>query len=800
MARNDRPQFRYHPPPMTDRSALVQRLFLAACRVQGAERAAVLDAECRGDAALRREVEDLLRLDAGTPFLDEDDLRELRAPLAAPAPLPDRIADFRILSVLGSGGMGVVYRAEQANPPRQVALKVLAPGLGDAASRSRFALEAEALGRLQHPGIAQILQAGTYTSPAGEQPFLAMELIDGEALPDWAARTRPGPRAALQLLIEICAAVQHAHQKGLIHRDLKPGNVFVDRQGRAKVLDFGIARFVDGTRTLQTMTGQVLGTLAYMSPEQANGHHDRIDVRTDVYALGVIGYELLAGTLPIDVQGAPFTTALRRLVEEEPVPLGQHDRRLRGDLQTIFAMALRKEPHRRYGSAQALADDLQRYLAHEPILARPATTIYLVQQFARRHRGLVAGGVLAGLALVLGTVVSLAWAVRAEAAERQAKAEARVANRTVEFVRGLFAAAAPRVALGQTITARDLVAEGSRNIGRDLADEPVLRARLAGLLGNVLIELGDHTTAEPMLADALAARRAECGGDDERVVAALYDLGRAQLQLGRLDDAATQFRDGLAMVDRLALPRSRLVAKLHQGLALCAFDRRDFAAAQAGFERAYTIADGVAPPADLADLLVQQANLQQVQRRLPEAEALFERAEAVLRTAEDPLQQATVATSLGNLRMVQGRAAEAEVQFRRALQLGEQQLGPDHPVLIRRLCNLAGVLGQTGRLADAEPLLERAVALGKGVDPRYDDGLANAIVNLGNVRAMAGRREDALALWQQALVIRERRDGKDSREVASILENLATVLGELGRTDEAEAVRARLAAIRSLRR
>lgn len=499
MARNDRPQFRYHPPPMTDRSALVQRLFLAACRVQGAERAAVLDAECRGDAALRREVEDLLRLDAGTPFLDEDDLRELRAPLAAPAPLPDRIAGFRILSVLGSGGMGVVYRAEQANPPRQVALKVLAPGLGDAAARSRFALEAEALGRLQHPGIAQILQAGTYTSPAGEQPFLAMELIDGEALPDWAARTRPGPRAALQLLIEICAAVQHAHQKGLIHRDLKPGNVFVDRQGRAKVLDFGIARFVDGTRTLQTMTGQVLGTLAYMSPEQANGHHDRIDVRTDVYALGVIGYELLAGALPIDVQGAPFTTALRRLVEEEPLPLGQHDRRLRGDLQTIFAMALRKEPHRRYGSAQALADDLQRYLAHEPILARPATTIYLVQQFARRHRGLVAGGVLAGLALVLGTVVSLAWAVRAEAAERQAKAEARVANRTVEFVRGLFAAAAPRVALGQTITARDLVAEGSRNIGRDLADEPVLRARLAGLLGNVLIELGDHTTAEPML-------------------------------------------------------------------------------------------------------------------------------------------------------------------------------------------------------------------------------------------------------------------------------------------------------------
>lgn len=783
---------------MPDRTELVQRLFLAACKVAGEERRRLLDDGCGGDATLRTEVEQLLQLDVDTPFLREDDLLALRGPLAEPAPLPAQIAGYRILGVLGSGGMGVVYRAEQQNPPRQVALKVLAPGLGGPAAQARFALEAEALGRLQHPGIAAILQAGTYASPLGEQPFLAMELVDGEPLPDWVARTQPTVQARLELLIAVCAAVQHAHEKGLIHRDLKPGNVIVDRAGRPKVLDFGIARFVDDdrSRTLQTMTGQVLGTLAYMSPEQANGQHERIDVRTDVYALGVLGYELLAGALPIDVAGTPWTTAVRRLCDDEPRRLGERDRRWRGDLETIFAMALRKEPERRYGSAQALADDLRRFLAHEPILARPATTFYVVQRFARRHRGLVAGGVLATLALVGGTAASVVWAMRADAAERQAKAEARVANRTVEFVRGLFAAAAPRVALGQTITARDLVAEGSRNIGRDLADEPVLRARLEGLLGTVLSELGDHATAAPLLTDALAARRVECGGDDERVVAALYDLGRVQVMLGKLEAAAQSFQEGVQMAERLALPKSRIVAKLHQGLGVSAFGRSDFAVAQAEFETAYRIADGVATDADLADLLVHQANLQQMQRHLPEAEALFVRADALLRKADDPLQAATVATSLGNLRIAQGRVAEAEEQFRRALQLGEQQLGAEHPLLIRRLCNLAGVLGQTGRLAEAEPLLERAVALGKGVDSRFDDGVANASVNLGNVRAMAGRLEDALQLWQQALVIRERRDGKDGMEVVAILESIATALGQLGRSAEEDAVRDRIDTIR----
>jgi serine/threonine protein kinase len=265
---------------MTERSELVQRLFLAACRLQGAERAQFLDDQFLGaergtDQALRTEVEELLRLDAETPFLREDDLLALRSPLAAPTTLPEQIAGFRILGLLGSGGMGVVYRAQQEHPSRQVALKVLAPGLGDAAARARFALEAEALGRLQHPGIAQILQAGSLhvrRRPTAVPGDGAGRRRSAAGL--GGSRRQPTvPRRAGELFVELCAAVHHAHQKGVVHRDLKPGNVLVDEHGHAKVLDFGIARFVDGDsgRTQQTQTGQLLGTLAYMSPEQANG-------------------------------------------------------------------------------------------------------------------------------------------------------------------------------------------------------------------------------------------------------------------------------------------------------------------------------------------------------------------------------------------------------------------------------------------------------------------------------------------------------------------------------------------------
>ena len=781
-----------------DRSALLRDLFAAACRLDGAARAAFLAAECGADAALRGELEELLRLDVNSRFLGEAELSAMRVDLGeSAAVLPERIGSFQVLGLLGRGGMGVVYRARQEQPAREVALKVLAPGLADGAGKARFAMEAEALGRLQHPGIAQIHEAGTYRSAAGEQPYLAMELVSGVPLHVWAATRRADLAARLGLLIEICEAVHHAHQKGLIHRDLKPGNVLVDAADHPKVLDFGIARFVaeDPSRTLQTLTGQVLGTLAYMSPEQASGQSSQIDIRTDVYALGVVGYELLAGALPIELTDSSLTGQLQRLATVEPTPLGQHDRRLRGDLQTIFAMALRKEPERRYDTAQALADDLRRYLAHEPIRARPATASYVVRRFARRHRALVAGVSIAVLAMVAGTTASLLWATRAEAAERAAQEEARVANRVVAFVQGLFSAAAPSRARGKELSAREVVEAGRAGLLLELADEPLLRARLAMFLGRSLIELGGHDAAEPLLADAVGVYRRAPVGEERRLLEAIYLHGRSLHLLGRLDEGRRCFETAIAMHTRAGAPRSPDIAMARAYLAVIADEQGELATARAEFAIAAEEMRVRSDPSGEAQVLMLLARSHERQREFDEAERCFLRVAELVSETTDPLLAGIVATNLGNLRAAQRRFDLAEADFRRALELGERDLGKEHPALIRRLCNLAGVFGATGRIAEAEPLLERAVAISTGVDSRHDDGVSTVLLNLANVRTAQTRYREALELFERAAAIHERRTGPGGRALSAVLEKMAVLHEYLGEPERAVELRRRIAAM-----
>jgi tetratricopeptide (TPR) repeat protein/predicted Ser/Thr protein kinase len=794
---------------MTAPTSAVQRIFAGACDLPPAARAAFLAAECGGDEALRAEVETLLALDtagdADTGFLGERPLQRVRRELTEPSPaMPERIGPFQILSVLGHGGMGVVYRARQTNPDREVALKVLAPGFCGEAARARFALEAKALGRLQHPGIAHIYEASLGTTDhAG--PYLAMELVRGEPLLQWHERTRPDTATTLRILLEIADAVQHAHQRGLIHRDLKPGNVFVDDHGRAKVLDFGIARLIDDEvdMTMLTQPGQLLGTLAYMSPEQASGQQERVDVRTDVYSIGVLGYQLLTGRLPIDVNGDALTTGLRRIAEEEPSRLGEHDRSLAGDLQTIFAKALRKEPERRYPSMQALGDDLRRFLAHEPIQARPATATYLLARFARRHRGLVAGTVLAFLALVGGTSAALVWAwradaaaVRATAAETKARDEARIANRVLRFVEGLFSAADPEVAQGRTITAKDLVAKGTTDLQAELADEPLLRARLAQFLGTVQSQMGDARTALPLVEEALTTLRRELPPDDPRIAEAVLSKARC-LFVGRDPAAALPlFAEALALHEAAGRPQDAFFARCHEGLGACSLDTNDSAAAL----RHYTIVQQVRaadPDPDVrAGDLVRLANVHSRRGTTEQAEALFAEAHTLLQQGNDPMLAGLVATNLGVLRVNQQRPGDAETLFREALAHGELHFGADHPLLIRRLCNVAGVLSMTGRTAEAAPLLERALALGERGGAQFDDGVANVAMNLGNVRMDQGDAAGALVLYERAAVVYERLGGPRSPDLVEALENQVRAQEELGQSEAADALRDRLDTIR----
>jgi serine/threonine protein kinase len=305
--------------------------------------------------------------------------------------------------------MGVVYEAEQEQPRRRVALKLIRSEYAGPSAIRRFEQESEALARLHHPGIAQVYEAGTSDSGPGAQPYFAMEFIEnGRPLTAWARAKGLNLRQRLELVAQVCDAVGHAHQRGIITRDLKPANILVDENGQAKILDFGVARVTgsDIQATRHTEIGQIVGTLAYMSPEQALGDPFELDIRSDVYALGVILYELLAGHLPYTLS-RNLHEAVLAIREQDPASLSSVSRAYRGDVETIVAKALEKDKARRYASAAELASDIRRHLLHEPIVARPASASYQLRKFVRRHTAIVAGVAAVFAVLVIGVAVSV---------------------------------------------------------------------------------------------------------------------------------------------------------------------------------------------------------------------------------------------------------------------------------------------------------------------------------------------------------------------------------------------------------
>jgi WD40 repeat protein/predicted Ser/Thr protein kinase len=441
-----------------DRRERAWAVFDQLAAVPADQREAVLRAACGDDVALRAEVEHLLALDDRlAPAEGQSDF--LRSPLlrtpspTKPAPgrspppqgkplPPDHVGRYRVVRLLGEGGMGTVYEAEQDNPRRPVAMKVIRPGLVSTELIKHFEQEAQILGRLHHPGIAQIYDAGLAEDG---RPFFAMEFIHGLPLGEFASRHQLDPAARLTLLARVCDAVQHAHDQGVIHRDLKPGNILVEESGQPKVLEFGVARAADlQTTASRTQSGQLLGTLSYMSPEQVTGDPQALDGRTDVYSLGVILFELLADRLPYNLHQLPLPEVARVIREREPSRLGLINSQFRGDVETIAAKALEKDKARRYQRPAALAADFRRYLNHEPILARPPSALYQFRKFARRNKGLVGGALGVFAALLAGAVAALLFAVRAEHNAQEARASERQA--TYETYRARLAAAVSALA------------------------------------------------------------------------------------------------------------------------------------------------------------------------------------------------------------------------------------------------------------------------------------------------------------------------------------------------------------------
>jgi WD40 repeat protein/predicted Ser/Thr protein kinase len=413
------------PEPFPD---AVKSLFFEAADLAPGQRSAFLDEHCGGDSDLRSAVEELLHFDAkaqDAPDFLASPVADLPTTLPLTAePMPASFGRYRVIRRLGEGGMGTVYQAEEDDPRRAVALKVMRRGSGSSELRKRFAREATILGRLSHVGIARVYEGG---ATEDGQLYFAMEFIRGLPLDEHARTLDLTASARLELAAQVCDAVQHAHEQGVVHRDLKPANILVDEAGQPKVLDFGVALATGGSllgSTAHTRTGQLIGTFGYMSPEQVEADPRAIDARSDVYALGVILYELLADRLPYELDGLPLPEVVRVIREVEPSRLGSVNRLFRGAVETIVAKALEKEKSRRYQSAGELAADLRRHLANEPIRARPASTFYRARRFASRHKQLVVGTMLVFAALLGATVLSLITAREAKENARFARSQA----------------------------------------------------------------------------------------------------------------------------------------------------------------------------------------------------------------------------------------------------------------------------------------------------------------------------------------------------------------------------------------
>ena len=344
---------------------------------------------------------------------------------APPGPLPiPQIPGYNVIRVIGEGGMSAVYEAWQEKPHRRIALKVLLPTLISPALLRRFSLEIEILGRLEHPAIARIYEAGSVGSGTLAQPFFAMEFIEGLSITDYVERNKLSVRRRLELLRQVVDGVHHAHQKGIIHRDIKPSNILMGADGQPKILDFGVARLVEAdvqVTTARQEAGVVIGTLPYMSPEQADGRTDDVDIRTDVYALGILIFEVLTGQRPYRLETRLIHEAVRLIHEQEPTRLGEINRAFRGDLELIVRKAIEKDKDQRYASAAALSDDLHRYLTNLPITAQPPSVWYLARKFTQRHKALAGSGVAIFLALATGLVLASAGMLRARRAEEKAR-------------------------------------------------------------------------------------------------------------------------------------------------------------------------------------------------------------------------------------------------------------------------------------------------------------------------------------------------------------------------------------------
>ncbi|MGP1273509.1 MAG: protein kinase domain-containing protein [Phycisphaerales bacterium] len=739
-----------------DRFRRLDRLFQEVCDLPEGEIEARLRELSPDDATLRSEVLELLGAEARARESSRLDPKVMESMLTdaldAGEHDPQAIAGYSIIRRLGAGGMGVVYEAEQESPRRSVALKVLRPGLSSPSMVRRFEFEADALARLRHPSISQIFEAGVADTPAGPRPYFAMELVRGRPLDRWASGR--SVREQLRMMGTICDAVQHAHAQGVMHRDLKPSNILITDEGLPKVLDFGIARAIDAdhpNETLATSTGELVGTLPYMSPEQISGEYGSVDIRSDVYALGVVLFQVLTGRLPIDLSGVHLLDAAARIRDAEPTRLSSISPKLRGDIETIVRTALAKEPTRRYQTAAALADDIRRYLEGQTIAARPASAMYQLSKLARRHK-LATGAIAAISTTVIVAVAAVSIALGIAVQQKQlAERKTRTAQAVTAFFNDdVLAAADPWSDADPNLTVVDALENAVAGLDGRFDDDPETEAAVRLAAGRILMNLGRHESSERQLRRASGLFAAATGDRSVETAEAQATLGLLLGENGQYEESRSLLERSTAVLeDTIGFTHSTTQDHLNS-LVLTLMDLGDFDAARAIIDR-----------------------------QLPLAET---------RGTIDEDNAITILGNTGALTYKTGDIEGSVPYYEAMVERSTAHYGPDYIETLAGVSSLALIFQRIDRLDESRSLHARSIAghtRALGAEHPYTLTIRN---NYALFLSGTGSYDDALELFREILDIRLATLGEQHSDTMVSMMTTAQVLGRMRRFEEAEAL------------
>ena len=802
-------------------------IFTRALELPLEGRRAYLDQACAGDEELLRKVEELIAVHQRSGKFMQDspwgaEAQKVRATQIGEKP-GDRIDRYKLLQQIGEGGCGTVFMAEQDEPiKRRVALKIIKPGMDTKNVITRFEAERQALALMDHPHIAKVLDAG---ATASGRPYFVMELIRGVKITEYCDQNSLSLEERLKLFIQVCHAIQHAHQKGIIHRDIKPSNILVSTtvEGTALpvVIDFGIAKATVNQqltdKTLFTAFEMLIGTPAYMSPEQAALTNADVDTRSDIYSLGVLLYEISTGSTPLDTREmlkGGLDEVRRVLREEEPVRpstrlnnLNDADlttvsrlrktepsaliRAIRGDLDWIIIRALEKNPARRYQTAYGFALDIQRYLADEPVWARPPSAVYKFQKILLRNKLLFTGIGIIALLLIASLITVSTFLAKERQLRRRAETEAAKSDQVTKFLEDMLRGVGPSVALGEDTTMlRGILNRTANRVGTEMTNQPAVRAELSSLIGELDFEIGNFAQAKQMDDTALALDRRLYGTNSLEAAGALTDLGLVVVREGNVKDSEVPLNEALSISRQFSGDNGTNVATLLNYLA-------DIYAQEGRIEEADTFAHQAlamrqriysSNSLEIAQSLRTLAVVEASEGNWSGAEIMMRKVLAIRLNnlpPDDPLIAGTyndIAWAEGG----EGKLKDAEALEGKAFAIRMKVLGPNHPDVAKALYLLGDRLRARNELDAADQVLSTALSLQTNLVGANDPGSLETMLGLSKTLQMEGKLPEAEKLERQELAIWYQRGDQDMPRAIENVSELAQILVAEKKATEAE--------------